>query len=128
MANLLDIFEFLSQADHRILSVPFIQFRRYSEQHVEILAIGGDRTPARRPRCGVPGAYAGLDYIGWGGRSAKIEASKISGLEPPSPIESLKRVVWGSSRIRSYRQKGGPSTYSLHCSSFFWFNIKDPKR
>ena len=37
------------------------QFRRYSEQDVETLAIGGDRTPARRPRCGVPRAYAGLD-------------------------------------------------------------------
>ena len=42
------------------------QFRRYSEQDVETLAIGRDRTPARRPRCGVPRAYAGLD-LGKGG-------------------------------------------------------------
>ena len=54
---------------------PLFQFRRYSEQDVETLAIGGDRTPARRPRCGVPRAYAGLD-LGKGGGGGGLNKSK----------------------------------------------------
>ena len=46
--------------------------------------------------------------------------SELGSNRPPEDTSLMAEVAWKT-----------PHTYSLHCSSFFWFNqlhIKDPKR